>query len=290
MKPAAFEYHRPETLDQALELLAEHGDEAKILAGGQSLVPTMNFRLAQPEQLIDINRLSDLAFIREDKSGLRIGAITRQRAVERSELVAKRAPLVHQTMPYIAHVQIRNRGTFGGSVAHADPAAELPCIMLALDARMRVQSKKSERWIAANDFFVGLLETALSPEELLTEIEVPDLPKGTGYAFVEFARRHGDYALVGVAVRVELNSKGACENTRVVLMSVGERPVDGQNAAAALNGEQPSTEAIGAAARAAGQDDIDPHSDVHANSDYRRHLAEVLTARALKHAIERARG
>ena len=289
MKPAAFEYRRPDTIDEALELLAEHADEAKILAGGQSLVPTMSFRLAQPSVLIDINRLGDLAYIREHDSGLRIGAMTRQRAVERSSLVAERAPLVYETIPYIAHVQIRNRGTFGGSIAHADPAAELPAIMLSLDARMRVRSKKAERWIAASDYFVGLLETAMSDDEMLLEVEIPALPSGTGYAFVEFARRHGDYALVGVAARAKLDKAGNVADSRVVLMSVGERPVVAPSAASALNGQKPSVDAIRAAANAAATNDIEPHSDVHATSDYRRHLAEVLTARALRRAIERAR-
>ena len=287
MKPAAFEYRRPDSLDQALELLSEHGDEAKVLAGGQSLVPTMNFRLAQPAFVIDINRLGDLAFIRENHGGLRIGAMTRQRALERSPLIAQLAPLVHEAVPYIAHIQIRNRGTVGGSIAHADPAAELPALMVALDARMRVQNQSGERWIAADDFFVGLLETALSPEEMLVEIELP--PPAGSHAFVEFARRHGDYALVGVAARIELNAQGSCQSAKIVLMSVAERPLKAHTAAAILSGQTPTDDVIGAAARAAAQNDIDPHGDVHATSDYRRHLAEVLTARAVKLAVERAR-
>lgn len=290
MKPAAFEYHRPETVEEALALLAEHGDEAKILAGGQSLVPTMNFRLAQPAVLIDINRLRDLAYIRPAEGGVQgihIGAMTRQRAVEKSALVAERAPLLHETMPYIAHTQIRNRGTIGGSVAHADPAAELPAIALTLDARVRVRSAEAERWIAADGFFLGMLETSMADEELLVEVEIPDLPAKTGYAFVEFARRHGDYALVGVAARVALDAKGACRDARVVLMSVGERPVEARNAASALEGQSPSSEALRAASHAAGYDDIDPHGDVHATPEYRRHLAEVLTRRALERAISR---
>ena len=290
MKPAPFEYQRPDNLASVLELLAEHGDEAKILAGGQSLVPTMNFRLAQPGLLIDINRLGELAYIRKDPAGLRIGAMTRQRAVEKSALVAEQAPLLAETIPYIAHPQIRNRGTFGGSIAHADPAAELPAVMLAHDARMRAVKQGSERWIAADEFFVGLLATSLEPDELLVEIEVPALPAGTGHAFVEFARRHGDYALVGVAARVMIDGKGLCTSTRVVLMSVAERPVIAASAAAALDGQKPATEAIRAAAHDAATSDIEPHSDVHASSEYRRHLAEVLIARAVERAVARARG
>ncbi|MCG8423918.1 MAG: xanthine dehydrogenase family protein subunit M [Proteobacteria bacterium] len=293
MKPAPFEYRRPEILDQALEILAEYGDEAKILAGGQSLVPAMNFRLAQPSLLVDINRLDELAYIdagdnESNDGGLHIGAMTRQRAVECSSVVAESAPLIHQAMPYVAHVQIRNRGTVGGSLAHADPAAELPAILVALDARMRAQSKAGQRWLAASDFFTGLFATALRPEEMLVGIEVPRLADRSGHAFIEFARRHGDYAVVGVAVQVTVDSSGRCHSARVVLMSVGDRPIDAQAAAAVVSGQKPSVEVIREAAAIAGSDEIDPHSDVHASSDYRRHLARVLTSRALEQAFTRA--
>ena len=190
MKPAAFEYAAPAALAEALALKAEHGDEAKFLAGGQSLVPAMNFRLAQAALLVDLNGLAELDFIRLDESGeLRLGAMTRQRRLERDALVAGRASLLHEAMPWVAHPQIRNRGTLGGSLAHADPAAELPVVALALNARLRVQSVSGERWIEAADFFQGLFTTALASDEMLVEIALPPLPARTGTAFVEFARR-----------------------------------------------------------------------------------------------------
>ncbi|HWN66994.1 MAG TPA: xanthine dehydrogenase family protein subunit M [Haliangium sp.] len=286
MKPVAFAYHRPATLEEALDLLSEHGDEAKILAGGQSLVPAMNFRLAQPAALIDINRVAGLAFLERSKDGgLRIGATTRQRAAEQSALVATVAPLVHQALPYVAHVQIRNRGTVGGSVAHADPAAELPAVMLALGARMRAESRRGSRWIAAEDFFTGLLSTALAADEILVEIELPPAPARAGHAFVELARRSGDYALAGVAVQVARDQRGSIASARIALLGVGEGPVLATSAAATLVGQSPSDELLRAAADACTTNDIEPHGDVHATPAYRRHLAGVLTRRALATAL-----
>lgn len=284
MKPAAFAYHRPDTIEQALDLLSEHGDEGKILAGGQSLVPAMNFRLAQPAALIDINRVSGLAFLEESPAGgVRIGATTRQRAAEQSALVSGRAPLLHQALPSIAHVQIRNRGTVGGSVAHADPAAELPAVMLALGARMHARSRRGARWIAAEEFFTGLLSTALAPDELLVEIELPPVPAGAGHAFHELARRSGDYAIVGVAAQVVRDPGGRVSAARIALLGVGEGPVLARAAAGVLVGQTASAEVVRAAAEALG-DDIDPHGDVHATPGYRRHLARVLVGRALADA------
>jgi CO/xanthine dehydrogenase FAD-binding subunit len=290
MKPVAFAYHRPATLAEALDLLSEHGDEAKILAGGQSLVPAMNFRLAQPAVLIDINRVAGLAFIEPGKDGgLRIGATTRQRAAEQSELVAARAPLVRLALPHIAHVQIRNRGTVGGSVAHADPAAELPAVMLALGARMRAESRRGSRWIAAPDFFTGLLSTALAADEILAEIELGAVPARAGHGFAELARRSGDYALAGVAAQVALDAGGRVATASIALLGVGEGPVLARAAAAALVGQSPSDELIHAAADACTTKDIAPHGDVHASPAYRRHLAGVLTRRALAAALADAR-
>ncbi len=288
MKPAPFVYHRPATLDEALTLLAEHGSEAKPLAGGQSLIPAMNFRLARPPVLVDLNRVAELGYVRAGRDGLQIGAMTRQRAVERSDAVRGAAPLLAEAMPFIAHPQIRNRGTVGGSLAHADPAAELPAVMLALEARFRARSLKGERWIQAGEFFTGILETALGPDELLLEVVVPKAPARTGYAFAELARRHGDYALVGVAARVTLDRRERCQAARITLFSVGDGPVLAAAAAALLDGQEPSPEAMRAAADAAAQRDIDPPSDIHASAAYRRRLAAVLTRRALARAVERA--
>jgi len=290
VKPASFVYHRPATLDEALALLADHGGDAKPLAGGQSLIPAMNFRLARPAILIDLDRVRELAFMSAGPDGLRLGAMTRQRDVERSPLAARAAPLLHETLPFIAHPQIRNRGTIGGSLAHADPAAELPAVALALDARLHLKRRDGARWIPAAEFFTGLFATALTPEELLVEVAVPAPPARTGWAFEEVARRHGDYALVGVAAAVTLDSQGRCERVRLALLSVGEGPVLAARAAARLVGETPTADLVRAAADAAATSDIDPPGDIHASPAYRRQLAAVLTRRALTRAFERARG
>ena len=289
MKPAPFKYFAPSTLDETLALLAEHGDDAKILAGGQSLVPTMNFRLAQPSVIVDLNRVSELFYIQtENSAGVRIGAMTRQREVERSSLIAKQAPLVHEAMPYIAHPQIRNRGTLGGSIAHADPAAELPAVMSALDARLLLRSHEKERWVSANEFFVDLFTTAMEPNELLIEVELPSLAPRTGWSFREIARRHGDYALVGVAALATSDDRGQCLEARMVFLSVGSGPVETTEAMALLAGQKPTPEAIRAAADTAATKEIDPPSDIHASSAYRRHLAKVLAEQALSQAFKRA--
>ncbi|HEV3216484.1 MAG TPA: xanthine dehydrogenase family protein subunit M [Vicinamibacterales bacterium] len=288
MKPAPFEYFRPRTIDEALGLLAEHAGHAKPLAGGQSLIPAMNFRLATPAVLVDLNALSDLAYIKGDDQGLRIGGMTRQRAVERSALVAREAPLVAETMPFIAHPAIRTRGTIGGSLAHADPAAELPAVMLALNARFSLRSAGGSRSVSADDFFTGLFSTAVEPGELLTEITVPKAGSRTGFAFQEISRRRGDFALVGVAASVTLDEAGCCAGARIALLSVGDRPVLAGQAAKAMAGRTPSPDTIRAAASAAAGTDIDPPSDIHASAKYRRQLASVLTRRVLTVAFERA--
>jgi CO/xanthine dehydrogenase FAD-binding subunit len=288
MKPAPFEYHVPDSLDQALQLLRRYGAEAKPLAGGQSLIPAMNFRLARPAVLIDLNRLNDLAGIREAADGgLAIGAMTRQRAVERSRDVATRAPLLAETMPYIAHPPIRNRGTVGGSLAHADPASELPAVMTALDARFRVRNVDGERWVEARQFFLGLFATALAPDDLLIEVVIPPPAPRSGFAFQEFARRHGDYALAGVAVALELDPAGQCSGASVVLMGVGEGPVTLDDVNRMLVGQAPAEAAFEAAAVEV-ERQLDPPGDIHASAAYRRRLARVLTQRALRVAAERA--
>ena len=288
MKPAPFEYFRPRSLDEALSLLAEHGSDAKPLAGGQSLIPAMNFRLATPSVLVDLNELGELSHISDVDGEIRIGGMVRQRVVERSALVAQRAPLLAETMPHIAHPAIRNRGTIGGSLAHADPAAELPAVMLALKATLVVKSTSETREIPSGDFFVGLFSTSVQTGELLTEIRIPPQGPRCGYAFQEISRRHGDFALVGVAAAVQLDSKGRCEDARVALLSVGDRPTLAEQAAKALLGQVPSKESIRAAADAAAARDIDPSSDIHASARYRRQLANVLTRRVLERAFERA--
>ena len=291
MKPAPFKYLAPRSLDEALAHLAEHGYDAKPLAGGQSLVPAMNFRLAAPAVLVDLNRVEELFYIRPgDDGGLRIGAMTRQARLERDALIAERAPLIKETMPYVAHPQIRNRGTYGGSLAHADPAAELPAVTIALEGRLRVQSQRGERWVPAEEFFVGLFTTVLEPDELLVEIALPPLPPRTGWAFTEVSRRHGDFALVGAAAVVTLDEAGKCADVRLVYTGVGEGPVVAREAMALLRGEEPTEEAIREAAHKAAQVDVSPIGDIHASADFRRHLADVLGRRALTQAVARARG
>ncbi|MFQ5746981.1 MAG: FAD binding domain-containing protein [Gemmatimonadota bacterium] len=288
MKPAPFEYHAPDTLEQAVALLGEYGFGAKLLAGGQSLIPTMNFRLAQPAVLIDLNGIEDLAYVREDgEAGLRVGAMTRQRAVERSALVAARAPLLFETMPWIAHPQIRNRGTIGGSIAHADPAAELPAVMLALEADLALRGPSGTRTVPASEFFTGLFGTAMAPDEILTDARIPPLPGRSGAAFLEIARRHGDYALAGVAAVLSLDGDGRCNRARVALFSVSDGPVLSAAAAGALEGRAPDPDAVREAAKATAAD-LDPPTDIHASAAYRRHLARHLTERALRTAAERA--
>ena len=289
MKPAPFEYYAPTSTEEALSLLAKHGYDAKVLAGGQSLIPTMNFRLAQPSILIDLNNISDLFFIRPDENGgVRLGAMTRHAQVETDPMIAERAPLVAETMPKIGTTQIRNRGTFGGSIAHADPSAELPAVSAALDGSFRLRSQKGERWVQANDFFVSIFTTLLEPDELLVEVALPTLPPRTGWALEEVARRPHDFALVGVAAVVTLDERNICQAARIVFLSVGDGPVEALQAAGVLTGQALTSETIRAAAETAASADIDPGSDIHASADFRRHLAGVLARRALERAYERA--
>jgi carbon-monoxide dehydrogenase medium subunit len=288
MKPASFEYHRPDSLQQALELLNKYGPESKLLAGGQSLVPAMNFRVIQPGILIDINRISELDFVRQNQAALRLGAMTRERRLEMDTEVARSAPLLAETMPHVAHPQVRNRGTLGGSLSHADPAAELPVIMIALGARMRVQKLASDRWILAKDFFTGMFSTDLAPDEMLVEIELPLISPGTGWSFLEVAPRAGDYALMGVAAVVQLDEQGTCKDARLVFLNAGEGPVRAVKAEAQLTGVQLDEAAIQSAAQTASLEDINPFGNLHATPEFQRHLAGVLTVRALRQAAKRA--
>lgn len=288
MKPAPFEYVAPETLHDALAAMQQHGFDAKPLAGGQSLVPVMNFRLAQPTVLIDLNGVSGLDGLWQASDGtLHFGSMVRQSRLERDPLVAQHQPLLAEALPFIAHPQIRNRGTFGGSLAHADPAAELPLICVALNGRIKLQSTAGERWIAARDFYTSLFTTDIGDEELLVEIALPPLPARTGTAFTEMARRHGDYALAGVAAVVTVDASGVCTAARLVYLNAGEVPMVAEQAAQLLVGERPSEDVWLATAVAASQNEIDPRGDIHATADYKRHLAKVLTVRALKQAFAR---
>lgn len=288
MKPAPFRYVAARTVEQALALKAEHGDEARFLAGGQSLVPTMNFRLTQPAVLIDINPLTDLAGIKNGGDRVRVGALTRYRFLERDPATERKLPLIHEALPHIAHPQIRNRGTIGGNLAHADPASEMPAIVLTLGGRLRAQSVKGERWIDAADFFVGALTTALDPDELLSEIELPVKPSRTGSCFLELSRRRGDFAIIGVACTVRVDEAGRCVEARIGLCNAGDGPVFAEDASRSLAGAPIGAAEIAAAA-ALMQNAIDPGGSIHASKEFQRHVAGVLTARALTTANERAR-
>jgi CO/xanthine dehydrogenase FAD-binding subunit len=288
MKPAPFEYIAPDSLEGALAAMQQHGFDAKPLAGGQSLVPVMNFRLAQPGVLVDLNHVPELDGIwQADDGSLHFGSMIRQSRLERDPLVAQQQPLLHEAMPHIAHPQIRNRGTFGGSLAHADPAAELPLIVVALNGRIKLQNSSGARWLAARDFYTGLFATGCADEELLLEISLPPLPPRTGTAFAEMARRHGDYALAGVAAIVTLDEAGVCTAARLVYLNAGEVPMVAEKAAQMLVGERPSDELMLETAVAASQKEIEPMGDIHATAVYKRHLAKVLTVRALKQAFAR---
>ena len=279
MKPAPFAYVRPESLEDAIGALAEHGEDARVLAGGQSLMATLNMRLSAPAILVDIGRVPGLAGIEEAGEGLRIGAMTRHADVETSELVAANAPLIASAMPHIAHPAVRNRGTFGGSIAFADPAAELPACAVALGAQMVIAGKGGSRTVDADAFFQGLYETALGPDEVLTAVEVPGIGAGWRSGFLEFARRQGDYAMIGLAAHVEVEN-GRFGGGRLVFFGVGERPVAAVHSAALLEGEFWS-DALGARIAEALKEELDPFEDLNADPAMRRHLAGVLVKRVL---------
>jgi aerobic carbon-monoxide dehydrogenase medium subunit len=288
MKPAPFRYAAPASLEEALALKAEHGDEAKFLAGGQSLVPAMNFRMAQPAVLIDLNGLDALAYVKAEGGTVRIGAMTRYRALQRDATIAGTVTLMAEALPEVAHPAIRNRGTLGGNLAHADPASELPAVVLALGGTLHARSAKGARTIIARHFFTDVLTTALASDELLTEIELPELPPRSGTCFLEIARRKGDYAMMGVACAVTLDANGACSEVRLAYCNAGETPVAAPKAAQALKGQRLDDKTARDAAEMA-KSEIRPFGNVHASVDYQRHLAGVLTRRALVAAYGRAR-
>ena len=280
MKAPRFAYARPASIAEALALLQKHGDDARVLAGGQSLVPMLNFRLAAPKVLVDINRVAALSGIEVAKNHVRIGALARHVELERSADIARHLPLVAAAMPHIAHPAIRNRGTFGGSCALGDPAAELPACTLALGATFIIAGKRGERRVAADDFFRGLYETALKTGELLIAAEFP-LPKpGYAPAFGELARRHGDYAMVGIAAHGSAQGK-KFSDMRVAFFGVGDRPQRAAQLERALDG-QPATGKAIEAALAKLDADLDPRADLHASAATKRHLAKVLAGRVLK--------
>lgn len=289
MKPAPFEYWAPTSVDEAVKILSGLDDpgEAKVMAGGQSLMPLLNLRLSQPLHVVDLNSATGMSDVRRDGDVLTVGAMCRQRAVERSAEVASAVPLVVEALGHVGHPAIRNRGTIGGSIAHADPAAEMPAVALCLDAEMVAQGPAGERTVAAADFFDGFLSTALTDEEILTAIRFPVDGPGCGSAFAEVARRHGDFAMAGVAVHLRLDGDTIAE-ARIAVSGVGLTPVRATDAETALRGAVPGEDAFAAAA-AATSAALTPTSDLHASGAYRTHVAGVLVRRALTTATQSAK-
>ena len=286
MKPPPFGYSRPESVAEALTTLADLGADGKVLAGGQSLLPILSMRLAAPHHLVDINRLRELAYVRVDEQAVRVGALARHAQLLADEDAHRAQPLLRAALRLVAHATIRNRGTTVGSLAHADPAGEMTAVLALLGGSVRVASSAGTRDVAADDFFLGPLESAVQPGELAVEASFPVLPAAAGTEFVEVARRHGDYAVCGVAALVQLDAAGAITTARAAYLSVAATPLvlDLTEAAASASGAAPRFAAAADAAR--GQ--LEPEADIHATADYRRHLAGVLTARALDGAYRQA--
>lgn len=281
MKPSPFTYHRPSSVGEAVELLAAHGETGKVLAGGQSLVPLMTMRLAAPEHLIDVNHILELDTVEVDQDGVRVGALVRHSRLERDEQAYAAAPLLRQGLRNVAHPTIRNRGTTLGSLVHADPAAEMPAVLLLLGGSVELHSAGGSREVQAADFFVGPMESALRPDELAVAVSFRRPPPGSGSSFVEISRRHGDYAMCGVAALVTTDGDQAITSAKVALISVGDTPilVDVGSAVSGSGGgldEEALREVV--------DSHIEPESDIHATAEYRRHLAHVLSRRALDDA------
>lgn len=289
MKSVAFDYFAPTAIEEALELLSEHGDRARLLAGGQSFVPMANLRVLRPEVVIDLNRIASLAYTRESGNRLLIGAMTRHRVIERSATVSRCCPLMTAAAPWIGHAAIRNRGTLGGSLCHADPAANWPVVAVALGAVMVARSVRGERRLPAAGFFVSLLSTALEQDEILVEVDWPIVRARSGASFLEISRRRGDFALVSVGVHVAVSAAGQLDEVRIALGGVGAEPFDASSLAEDLLGRHPDAqafEALGQRTAAA----IDPFDDLHASAQYRREVTAVLVSRALHAAVDNSKG
>ena len=286
MKPPAFKYIAANTVDKALSVLSSQGDRAKILAGGQSLTPMLNFRLAHPEMLVDINPIKELECITETGGGLQIGCLSRHRTIESSSRIKEKWPILSAAAELVAHVAIRTRGTFGGSLAHADPAAEFPVIALLLDATMNIRNTSGTRSVPARQFFVGLFSTALMPDELLTAVHIPEWPAGRGWGLQELSRRPGDFAIAVVAATVTMQRR-KCEEVRICMGGVGSTPLRASTAERLLEGQEPDDKVLQAVGKAASEAS-DPSNDIHGSAEFRRHVVDVLTQRALRDAVERA--
>jgi aerobic carbon-monoxide dehydrogenase medium subunit len=289
MKPPAFQYARARDSHEAVALLSEHGSEAKVLAGGQSLVPMLSFRLAQPAVLIDLNHASGLDYVRQDNGHVVIGAMTRQRSLETDPMLRAEVPLLAEALRHVGHVTNRNRGTIGGSIAHADPAAELPTLVTGLNGELTIEGPAGGRTVPAEEFFLGSFVTAMEYDEIVTEIRLPRLPSGTGVAVEELARRHGDFAIVAAMAAVHLGADGRADLVRLALSGVDSVPVRLHESESVLAGSEPTDELIETAGRAvAGA--VNPLDDIHAPAAYRREMAQLLLTRAVRKAADRARG
>jgi carbon-monoxide dehydrogenase medium subunit len=286
VKPPKFDYHAPGAVDEAIALLERYAGDAKVLAGGQSLVPLLNFRLSRPAALVDLNRIPALAYIEAENGEVRFGAMTRQRTIEFSPVVAERVPLLREATRWVGHLPIRSRGTIGGSLAHADPSAEYPAVLAALDGSVVARGPKGERVVSARDLFQSYLTTSLAPEEILVEVRLPATPPGAGCAFEELARRHGDFALVGIAAVIARDGE-RCTLARLATSGTGPVPIRLRAAEEILERDGLGEAAIEAAGRRASEL-VEPDSDIHASADYRRHLTGVLTARAITRALTKA--
>ena len=288
MTTSAFEYHAPSSAGEAVDLLAQHGDAAKILAGGHSLIPLMKTRLARPEVIIDLGKVQGMSYVRDEKGGLAIGATTTYYQLESSDLVRSRAPALSDAASVVADPQVRNMGTIGGSLAHSDPAADLPAVVIALRARITASSSGGHRTIEADDLFVDLLTTSLRSDEILSEITIPAPAEGSGSAYVKFANKASHFAIVGVAASVTLGSDGSCRDVSIGITGAGASASRAAAAEAALKGGKADDATITAAAAEAAAG-IDFNDDVHASAAYRGHLTTVFAGRALKAAVARAR-
>jgi CO/xanthine dehydrogenase FAD-binding subunit len=289
MKPSAFDYFDPKGVKEAIKLLERYGDEGKLLAGGQSLVPMMNFRVARPKVLIDINGIRALQYIRQSGKALAIGALTRESELEASQLVTGRCPILAKAVSYIGHTAIRTRGTVGGSLAHADPSAEIPTVICALNGQMKVVGISGKRTLGPEEFFLTYLTTSLDPTEILVEVRVPTLPVGTGWSFMELSRRHGDFAIVAVAVVLYRGRAKACKEARIALGGVAPTPIRAADAEGVLAGQK-ITEALIQEAAMKAAEATEPESDYHASAEYRRDMARVFTQRALREAWSMVKG
>jgi carbon-monoxide dehydrogenase medium subunit len=286
MIPSSFEYFAPTSLNEALSLLSAHKGEAKLLAGGHSLIPLMKFRLAAPPYLIDLGRIADLAYIRQEGDEIAIGAMTTHHTIESSDLLNQKCPLLSETAACIGDVQVRNKGTIGGSLAHADPAGDFPAAVLALSATIKAVGPGGERWIKAEDFFVDLLTTALKEDEILTEIRVPVSQSGTGTAYLKVPQKASGFAVCGVAARIRVDKKQTCQDVAVAITGIGPKAYRAGAVEQALRGQQIDAAAVDAASKRA-VDGIDPSEDIHASAEYRAHLTQVYTRRALMLALSR---